>query len=241
MKTTALAKLAAMALGLGLMGGVALAADDDRDNDRHHRDRGHHDQQQNDNEKGDRDQSDQGQNEQQPTYQRNRRGDRSRTMPGSQAPNPQTYGNPNNRDRNDQTNDQSDDNRGYDRNRRGDRDNDNDRDRWRDRGNYGHYDNRRDRDHDRSWSRFRQNLQSPRRFRVGIYHAPSGFYYRRWHYGQRLPPAFFIRDYWLPNYLFFGLFAPPSPDLVWVRYGPDALLIDRYTGEIIAVRYNVFY
>lgn len=34
--------------------------------------------------------------------------------------------------------------------------------------------------------------------------------------------------------------APP-PDAVWVRYGPDALLVDRMTGEIIRVQYGVFY
>ena len=34
---------------------------------------------------------------------------------------------------------------------------------------------------------------------------------------------------------------PPPPDAVWVRYGDDALLIDRYTGEVIQVEYGVFY
>ena len=34
---------------------------------------------------------------------------------------------------------------------------------------------------------------------------------------------------------------PPPPGTVWVRYGRDALLIDRYTGEVIQVEYSVFY
>ena len=48
------------------------------------------------------------------------------------------------------------------------------------------------------------------------------------------------RDYFLLDYIAFGLFAPP-PGYVWVRYGDDALLIDTYTGEIVQVRYNMFY
>jgi len=35
--------------------------------------------------------------------------------------------------------------------------------------------------------------------------------------------------------------ASIGPGYVWVRYGPDALLIDTYTGEIIQVRYDVFW
>jgi hypothetical protein len=34
---------------------------------------------------------------------------------------------------------------------------------------------------------------------------------------------------------------PPPPGTVWVRDNTDALLIDRYTGEVIEVDYNVFY
>ena len=34
---------------------------------------------------------------------------------------------------------------------------------------------------------------------------------------------------------------PPPPGTVWVRYGNDALLIDRYSGEVIQVVYGIFY
>ena len=34
---------------------------------------------------------------------------------------------------------------------------------------------------------------------------------------------------------------PPMPGTVWVRYGDDALLIDRYTGEVIQVAYGIFW
>jgi Ni/Co efflux regulator RcnB len=73
-----------------------------------------------------------------------------------------------------------------------------------------------------------------------VYRGPSGYSYRRWHYGDRLPRAYYARNFWLTNFVIYGLFAPP-PGLIWVRYGPDALLIDQYTGEIVQVRYNVFY
>ncbi|HEY7852430.1 MAG TPA: RcnB family protein, partial [Caulobacteraceae bacterium] len=89
----------------------------------------------------------------------------------------------------------------------------------------------------RQWER---NVQATRRFRGGFYRPPPGYAYRRWGWGQRLPGAYFAQNYWLTNWFTFGLFAPPQ-GLVWVRYGPDALLVDRYTGEIVQVRYGLFY
>lgn len=92
----------------------------------------------------------------------------------------------------------------------------------------------------RDYSKWRRAVHSPRRFHAGVYHAPRGYVYRRWNYGQFLPSIYWARSYWLTNFTIYGLFAPP-PDTVWVRYGPDALLIDRFTGEIISVQYNAFY
>ena len=92
----------------------------------------------------------------------------------------------------------------------------------------------------RDYSKYRRAVTAPRRFRIGTYHAPRGYSYRRWNYGQYLPSAYWGRSFWLSNFMVYGLFAPP-PDTVWVRYGPDAMLVDRYTGEIISVQYNVFY
>jgi Ni/Co efflux regulator RcnB len=86
----------------------------------------------------------------------------------------------------------------------------------------------------------RLNVQSSRHFRHGEYRAPQGYQYRHWTYGGRLPRAYFVRDYWIMDYLMFGLFAPP-PDLIWVRVGNDALLVDRYSGDIVQVDYDVFY
>lgn len=103
------------------------------------------------------------------------------------------------------------------------------------------FDNRWRNDNARgNFDRFRQNLHSPQRFRLGQYHGPRNYNYRRWSHGQRLPFAYFARNFWLSNAIFYGLFPPP-PGLIWVRYGPDALLVDQYTGEIVQVRYGVFY
>ena len=85
-----------------------------------------------------------------------------------------------------------------------------------------------------------RNFHSPRRFHFGAYHRPHGWYAHRWTIGEFLPSLFFARSYWLDDYNDFGLPYPP-PGTVWVRYGDDALLIDRYTGEVIQVAYDVFY
>ena len=89
-------------------------------------------------------------------------------------------------------------------------------------------------------ARFRRNFDAPRRYNAGQYHAPRGYNYRRYGYGQRLPRDYYARNFWLSDFLTFGLLSPPD-GYVWVRYGPDALLIDEETGEIIQVQYNVFY
>ncbi|HEY3777493.1 MAG TPA: RcnB family protein [Rhizomicrobium sp.] len=86
----------------------------------------------------------------------------------------------------------------------------------------------------------RKNVFARHRFHAGVYRAPPGYRYRRWRYGQFMPAAYWGRDFWITDFLAFGLFAPP-PGYVWVRYGPDAVLIDEYTGEIVRVDYGVFF
>jgi Ni/Co efflux regulator RcnB len=87
---------------------------------------------------------------------------------------------------------------------------------------------------------YRRNVTAERRFHYGEYRAPRGYEYRRWSYGERLPAIYFGRNFWIANYINFGL--PYAPDgYVWVRFGPDAILIDESTGEIIEVEYDVFY
>jgi Ni/Co efflux regulator RcnB len=86
----------------------------------------------------------------------------------------------------------------------------------------------------------RRNVTAAHRFHAGVYRAPAGYHYQRWSYGAFLPAIYWGRDFWITDFLAFGLFAPPD-GYIWVRYGPDALLIDQYTGEIIQVDYGVFY
>jgi Ni/Co efflux regulator RcnB len=86
----------------------------------------------------------------------------------------------------------------------------------------------------------RRNVRASHRFHAGIYRAPPGYRYQRWGFGQFLPSVYWGRDFWLTDFLTYGLFAPPD-GYVWVRYGPDALLIDQNTGEILQVDYGVFY
>ncbi len=90
------------------------------------------------------------------------------------------------------------------------------------------------------WGRYQRNEFAQHRFRFGGYERPRGWYYRRWRFGEFLPGLFWSQNYWIGDYNDFGLPYPP-PGCVWVRYGDDALLIDRYTGEIVQVMYGLFY
>jgi Ni/Co efflux regulator RcnB len=94
--------------------------------------------------------------------------------------------------------------------------------------------------HNPSINSLRLNVQASRQFHNGDYRQPAGYQARHWSYGERLPHAYYARDYWLMDYLAFGLFAPPD-GLVWVRVGNDALLIDEISGDVVQVDYGVFY
>jgi Ni/Co efflux regulator RcnB len=84
-----------------------------------------------------------------------------------------------------------------------------------------------------------RNVQAAHAFQAGPYRQPQGYSQRRWSYGEQLPGAYYARDYWLTDFALYGLFGPPD-GLVWVRVGPDALLIDQYNGQIVQVDYGVF-
>jgi Ni/Co efflux regulator RcnB len=90
------------------------------------------------------------------------------------------------------------------------------------------------------WSRYRRIGHASHRYHAGHFRWPHDHHYRHWRYGEFLPSIFFGSNYWLRNWSAYGLYAPPS-GLVWVRYGPDAMLVDRYTGEVVRVQYGVFY
>ena len=90
------------------------------------------------------------------------------------------------------------------------------------------------------FSSYHRNFNAAHRFHAPAYRRPQGWYARRWQYGEILPALFWAPQFWLNDFASFDL-APPPPGTVWVRDGSDALLIDRYSGEIIQVDYNVFY
>ncbi len=69
---------------------------------------------------------------------------------------------------------------------------------------------------------------------------PNGWGYRQWAVGAVLPPLFLVPDYYYPEWAALGL-EPPPPGTQWVRYGPDLLLVDVNTGQVIDVAYGVFY
>jgi hypothetical protein len=69
---------------------------------------------------------------------------------------------------------------------------------------------------------------------------PHGWAYRQWAVGAVLPPLFLTPDYFYPEWAQLGL-EPPPPGAQWVRYGPDLLLVDISTGQVIDVAYGVFY
>lgn len=85
----------------------------------------------------------------------------------------------------------------------------------------------------------RITLNATHHFRGPAWHPPRGYMYRRYTVGARLAPEFYARDYWLSDYSDYDLIAPPD-GYVWVRFGPDALLIDEDTGEVVRVVYGVF-
>jgi Ni/Co efflux regulator RcnB len=89
-------------------------------------------------------------------------------------------------------------------------------------------------------SAFHKNFDSPNHYHYGDYHGPAGYSYHRWGYGDNLPREYWAQNFWIGNFLNFGLMAPPD-GYVWVRYGPDAVLIDEDTGEVVQVEYGVFY
>jgi hypothetical protein len=72
------------------------------------------------------------------------------------------------------------------------------------------------------------------------YVYPAGWGYRRWEVGALLPPLFLVPDYYYTDYDALGL-PPPDPGFQWVQYGPDLLLVNVATGEVVDVAYDVFY
>ena len=100
----------------------------------------------------------------------------------------------------------------------------------------------RGRDEGRNWYQagaFRPHFQAERRFRVGFFGRPSGWYYRSWAFGMFLPWGWYAPEYYL-DWAAYGL-PPPPIGCEWVRQGPDAVLVDIWTGEVLSVYGGLFY
>ncbi len=91
-----------------------------------------------------------------------------------------------------------------------------------------------------SAAHFHHVFRAPHRYRIGMWHAPRGFYYRRFGIGERVPAVLLVSSYFLNDYYDYGL-EDPDDGYVWVRDGDDAVLVDEDTGEVIEVEYDVFY
>jgi Nickel/cobalt transporter regulator len=69
---------------------------------------------------------------------------------------------------------------------------------------------------------------------------PPGYAYQRWAVGGVLPPLFLVPAYYYADWATLGL-TPPPPGAQWVRYGPDLLLVDTTSGQVLDVVYGAFY
>jgi Ni/Co efflux regulator RcnB len=78
------------------------------------------------------------------------------------------------------------------------------------------------------------------RLRLGQFRYPPGYAYRSWGIGQSLPQLLFSAAYYFTDYAALGL-DPPPYGYQWVRYGPDVLLVNIRSGEILDVIHNAFY
>ena len=72
------------------------------------------------------------------------------------------------------------------------------------------------------------------------FHYPHGYRYHRWHIGLILPHVFLSHSYYFNDWNVLGL-GPPPHGYVWVRDGPDLLLVNVHTGQIRDVIYGAFY
>jgi Ni/Co efflux regulator RcnB len=82
--------------------------------------------------------------------------------------------------------------------------------------------------------------QSHARIQAPSFHYPSGYHYRRWGAGQILPRLFLTSTFFFTDYAAYGFGPPPFGD-AWVRYGPDLLLVNIASGQIVDVIYGAFY
>jgi Ni/Co efflux regulator RcnB len=88
-------------------------------------------------------------------------------------------------------------------------------------------------------SRFPQQFHAQQRYRVGWNNRPNGWYQRSWVFGDFLPFGWYDQSYYL-DFQEYGLPYPPV-GCEWVRQGPDAVLVNVWTGEVLSVAGGIFW
>lgn len=78
------------------------------------------------------------------------------------------------------------------------------------------------------------------RVHIAPFVYPPGWGYRRWGIGMVFPPLFLTPAYFYADWMALGL-TPPPPGCQWVRYGPDLVLVNVATGQVLDVVYGAFY
>lgn len=76
--------------------------------------------------------------------------------------------------------------------------------------------------------------------RAGPYRYARGARYQVYRRGERFPASLLLASYFLTNFATYYL-SPPPVGYRWVRFGPDAVLVDLSSYEVMDTRYGVFY
>jgi hypothetical protein len=84
------------------------------------------------------------------------------------------------------------------------------------------------------------NLGQRFQWRNGPWRGPQGYAYRPWFYGQILPFGWFSAQWYISDYYDYDLPVPPY-GYEWIRNGPDALLVDIGSGEVVESVPGIFY
>ena len=103
------------------------------------------------------------------------------------------------------------------------------------------YEHRNDHRYDRrDWDRnygFRH--YDGRRYDYGRYVRPSGYYYRPWRYGDRLPYGYYSDRYVVNNYHAYRL-RPPPYGYHYVRVDHDVVLAAIASGIVVSAVFGIF-
>ena len=81
--------------------------------------------------------------------------------------------------------------------------------------------------------------KAERKYRAAAYQRPSGYTYRHWNRGDRLPPAYRAERYRINNYSAYRL-PPPPRGYYYTRVDNDVVLTAAATGLIASVIVGLF-